>query len=188
RAEDSRDANNQRVGENPTRLLCRRDRLFRVRWQFRFVHRTAMRCFEKRKGLFSSRRGHCGRLGPRSRVRRDRQQSARDGKGAVNGETDATAMKFAIAHRQNSGPRGASDTNNLNLSEATLRLTNGENLSRAEAAKFLECLISPDVTDQQIAAALMALSAKGETVEELAGMAQAMRNHALRLCSHHRNF
>jgi anthranilate phosphoribosyltransferase len=97
-------------------------------------------------------------------------------------------MKFAIAHRQNSGPEGASDTTNLNLSEATLRLTNGENLSRAEAAKFLECLISPDVTDQQIAAALIALAAKGETVEELAGMAQAMRNHALRLCSHHRNF
>jgi anthranilate phosphoribosyltransferase len=34
----------------------------------------------------------------------------------------------------------------------------------------------------------MALAAKGETVDELAGMAEAMRNRALRLCSHHRNF
>jgi anthranilate phosphoribosyltransferase len=97
-------------------------------------------------------------------------------------------MKFAIAHRQNGGPKATGDTTNLNLSKATLRLTNGENLSRAEGAKFLECLISPDATDAQIAAALIALAAKGETVEELAGMAEAMRNRGLHLCSHHRNF
>jgi anthranilate phosphoribosyltransferase len=97
-------------------------------------------------------------------------------------------MKFTIAHRQNGGPGPIGDTTNLSLGEATLRLKNGENLSRAEAAKFLECLISPDVTDADIAASLMALAAKGETVDELAGMAEAMRNRALRLCSHHRNF
>jgi anthranilate phosphoribosyltransferase len=79
-------------------------------------------------------------------------------------------------------------TGDFGLSEATLRLTNGENLTRAEAAKFLENLISPDAKDAQIADALTALAAKGETVDELAGMAEAMRNRALRLHSRHRNF
>ena len=97
-------------------------------------------------------------------------------------------MKLGMAHRQNGELAVNCETTDLNLGEATLRLTNGENLSRAEAAKFLECLISPDVTDAQIAAALIALAAKGETVEELAGMAEAMRNRALRLHSNHRNF
>jgi anthranilate phosphoribosyltransferase len=97
-------------------------------------------------------------------------------------------MKLGIAHRQNGDPAATGETTDFDLGEATPRLTNGENLTRAEAAKFLECLISPNVTDTQIADALIALAAKGETVEELAGMAEAMRNRALRLHSHHRNF
>ncbi len=97
-------------------------------------------------------------------------------------------MKLGIAHRQNGDAAATGDTTDLNLAEATRRLANGENLSRGDAAKLLECLISPDVTDAQIAAALLVLAAKGETVEELAGMAEAMRNRALRLHSNHRNF
>jgi anthranilate phosphoribosyltransferase len=81
-----------------------------------------------------------------------------------------------------------SESGDLNLCNAIRRLVRGEDLSRAEAAKFLECLVSPAVTDAQVAAALVALAAKGETVAELAGMAEAMRNRALRLDSRHRNF
>jgi len=54
-----------------------------------------------------------------------------------------------------------------------------KHLSRAESAKLLECLLSPVTTDAQIAAALIALAVKGETVEELAGMAEAMRDRAI---------
>ena len=60
-----------------------------------------------------------------------------------------------------------------------MRLVRGENLSRTEAANFLDALLDPAATDTQIAAALVALTAKGETVDELAGMAEAMRERAI---------
>ena len=64
----------------------------------------------------------------------------------------------------------------------------GENLSRAEAANFLDCLLNPIATDAQIAAALTSLAVKGETFDELAGIAEAMRNRALPLRSRHARF
>ncbi len=80
------------------------------------------------------------------------------------------------------------DTGDFELRDATLRLMQRKHLSRAEAAKLLECLLSPVTTDAQIAAALVALAVKGETVEELAGMAEAMRDRAIHLNSRHRNY
>jgi anthranilate phosphoribosyltransferase len=80
------------------------------------------------------------------------------------------------------------ETGNLDLREATMRLVRGENLSRTEAANFLGALLDPAATDSQIAAALIALTAKGETVEELAGMAEAMRECAVPLRSRHERF
>ena len=68
------------------------------------------------------------------------------------------------------------------------RLMRGENLSRVEAGLFLSALINPDVTDAQIAVALAALTVKGETVDELAGMAEAMRERAVQLRSRHDRF
>ena len=79
-------------------------------------------------------------------------------------------------------------TGNLDLRETTMRLVRGENLSRTEAANFLDALLDPAATDAQIAAALVALTAKGETVEELAGMAEAMRERATRLHSRYERF
>jgi anthranilate phosphoribosyltransferase len=80
------------------------------------------------------------------------------------------------------------ETGNLDLRETTKRLVRGENLSRIEAANFLDALLDPAATDTQIAAALIALTAKGETVEELAGMAEAMRERATPLHSRHKRF
>src|SRR6476660_9461367 len=79
-------------------------------------------------------------------------------------------------------------TGNLDLGEATMRLQRGENLSRTDAASFLDALLDPGTTDTQIAAALVALTAKGETVDELAGMAEAMRKRATPLHSWHERF
>jgi len=80
------------------------------------------------------------------------------------------------------------ETGNLDLRETTMRFVRGENLSRTEAANFLDALLDPVATDTQIAAALIALAAKGETVEELAGMAGAMRERATPLFSRHERF
>src|SRR5438128_8620874 len=70
----------------------------------------------------------------------------------------------------------------------TMRLMRGENLSRSEAANFLNALLNPAATDAQVAAALAVLATKGETVEELAGMAEAMRNRAIPVRSRHTRF
>ena len=80
------------------------------------------------------------------------------------------------------------ETGNLDLRETIMRLVHGENLSRTEAANFLDALLDPVATDTQIAAALIALTAKGETVDELAGMAEAMRERATPLHSRHQRF
>lgn len=69
-----------------------------------------------------------------------------------------------------------------------LRLMRGENLRREQAARLLDAVLADEATDAQIAAALVALAVKGETVEELAGMAEAMRARAVRVNSRHETF
>src|SRR5256885_3189777 len=69
-----------------------------------------------------------------------------------------------------------------------LRLMRGEHLARGEATTLLDALLDGAATDAQIAAALVALAVKGETVEELAGMAEAMRARAVRLHARYERF
>ena len=62
-----------------------------------------------------------------------------------------------------------------------------ESLSRAEALQLLDWLLDGAATDAQIAATLIALKRKGETIEELAGLAEGMRARAMRInCKHQR--
>jgi anthranilate phosphoribosyltransferase len=68
------------------------------------------------------------------------------------------------------------------------RLTRGEDLTSAEAGELLDALLNGEATDVQIAATLVALKTKGETVEELAGLADGMRRRALRINSDHQRF
>jgi anthranilate phosphoribosyltransferase len=79
-------------------------------------------------------------------------------------------------------------TPNAGLRTLLLRLMRGEDLPRAEATALLDALLDGEATDAQIAAALVALAVKGETIEELAGMAAAMRARALRVNSRHKCF
>ncbi|MDQ3322247.1 MAG: anthranilate phosphoribosyltransferase [Acidobacteriota bacterium] len=69
-----------------------------------------------------------------------------------------------------------------------LRLIQGQNLSRPEASQLLNRLLDGEATDTQISAALVALAIKGETTEELAGMAEAMRAHSVKINSKHTDF
>src|SRR6266850_5361456 len=68
------------------------------------------------------------------------------------------------------------------------RLQNRENLTRQEAGELLEAMLADDASDAQIAATLVALAAKGETVEELAGMAEGLRERVVKVSSCHTAF
>src|SRR5215213_10690961 len=68
------------------------------------------------------------------------------------------------------------------------RLIRGENLETAEAADFFRALTALDANPAQIAACLTALTAKGETAAELAGMARVMRKQAVKIKSRQKNF
>jgi anthranilate phosphoribosyltransferase len=68
------------------------------------------------------------------------------------------------------------------------RLMRDEDLSRPEALQLLDWLLDGTATDAQIAATLVALKRKGETVEELAGLAEGMRARATRITSNHECF
>lgn len=74
------------------------------------------------------------------------------------------------------------------LSEFIARLVRREDLSRDEAEQLLESLLDPEATDAQISGALVALAAKGETVEELTGMATGLRSRAVRISARHECF
>ncbi len=77
---------------------------------------------------------------------------------------------------------------NHRLTEFLSRLVRREDLNREEAEQLLEALLDPEATDAQIAAALVALAAKGETVEELTGLVQGLRSRAVRVNSRHSCF
>jgi anthranilate phosphoribosyltransferase len=74
------------------------------------------------------------------------------------------------------------------LTEFIARLVRREDLNRDEAEQLLEALLDAEATDAQIAAALVALAAKGETVEELTGMATGLRARAVRVNACHSCF
>lgn len=61
------------------------------------------------------------------------------------------------------------------------RLMNGERLSQAEAATFMREVMEGELSGVRLAAALAALRVRGETPEEIAGFAQAMRENAVRV-------
>jgi len=59
------------------------------------------------------------------------------------------------------------------------RLLDGHDLSRDEARATMGEIMGGEATQAQIAGFLVALRAKGETAEEIAGCAEAMREHVL---------
>jgi anthranilate phosphoribosyltransferase len=65
------------------------------------------------------------------------------------------------------------------ISRTIDRLLAGEDVGRATANRALEHILSGEAGEAQTAGFLIALRAKGETSEELAGLAQAIRGHAV---------
>lgn len=62
-----------------------------------------------------------------------------------------------------------------------VKLLRGEDLTAKEAAEFFRAMTSGESGSNQVAAALTALTAKGETYEEFAGMASVMRDLAVKV-------
>ncbi|HEX8287200.1 MAG TPA: anthranilate phosphoribosyltransferase [Pyrinomonadaceae bacterium] len=67
------------------------------------------------------------------------------------------------------------------------RLMRGEDLSFEEASDFYRTLTDQNANIAQIAGALVALTAKGETHAELAGMARVMREQAVKIKTQQKN-
>ena len=68
------------------------------------------------------------------------------------------------------------------------RLVRREDLTRSEASQLLDALLDESASDAQIAGTLVALATKGETVDELTGLAEGLRMRATRVACHHRYF
>ena len=67
------------------------------------------------------------------------------------------------------------------IKEAIIKLTNKENLSYEMAESVMDEIMSGNASELQIGAYLVALSMKGETIEEITASAKGMRNHAVKL-------
>jgi len=65
------------------------------------------------------------------------------------------------------------------IQQALARLLDGHDLSREEARGVMGSIMNGEATHAQIAGFLIALRTKGETADEIAGCAEAMRKHAL---------
>lgn len=61
------------------------------------------------------------------------------------------------------------------------QIVNGRNLSQEQAAEMITHIFSGNITPAQTGAFMAALATKGETFEELAGAARAMRRKAARI-------
>jgi anthranilate phosphoribosyltransferase len=65
------------------------------------------------------------------------------------------------------------------IHELMARALDGHDLTRAQAHDAMQEIMSGDATQAQIAGFLIALRSKGETADEIAGCAEAMREHVL---------
>ncbi len=67
------------------------------------------------------------------------------------------------------------------IKEAIVKLTKGQNLTYAEAETVMDEIMSGEATAVQLSAYLVALSMKGETIDEITASAAGMRKHCVKL-------
>ncbi len=67
------------------------------------------------------------------------------------------------------------------IREAISTLVAGESLNRTQAAGAMDEIMRGEATPAQVAAFIVALRMKGESVDEIVGLAETMRQHSLRV-------
>ena len=67
------------------------------------------------------------------------------------------------------------------IKEAIIKLANKEDITREMAEQAMDDIMSGQATPVQMSAFLIALSMKGETIEEITACAKGMRNHCVKL-------
>ncbi|MGH3043215.1 MAG: anthranilate phosphoribosyltransferase, partial [Gaiellaceae bacterium] len=67
----------------------------------------------------------------------------------------------------------------MTIQEALARLLDGRDLTQAEARDVMNQIMGGEATPAQMGGYLVALRLKGETPDEIAGCAEAMREHVL---------
>jgi len=80
-----------------------------------------------------------------------------------------------------SSPALASTATLADLRPALRKMAAGETFTENEAAEIFALIMSGAATEAQVGALLMGMRARGETVEEIAGAARAMRARAVRV-------
>ncbi|OGC32854.1 anthranilate phosphoribosyltransferase, partial [candidate division WOR-1 bacterium RIFOXYB2_FULL_48_7] len=73
------------------------------------------------------------------------------------------------------------------LKEYIKKVVAGHNLTRDEAALSMDSIMQGNATPSQIASFITALHTKGESIEEITGFAQKMREHAVSIFPQQKN-
>lgn len=71
------------------------------------------------------------------------------------------------------------------INEILSKIVDGQEVDREEAHAAMDAIMSGECTPAQISALLVALRMRGETVEQVAGFAQAMRESCVRITTKH---
>jgi anthranilate synthase/phosphoribosyltransferase len=103
-------------------------------------------------------------------------EDAAEADGAGAGATPARSRDMAAAGTG----RGGTSMSDV-VRAALVAVVEGKRLSMDEARAAMGSVMDGEATPAQLAALLVALRMRGETVEELAGFASAMRDHAVRV-------
>ncbi|MEO5366429.1 MAG: anthranilate phosphoribosyltransferase, partial [Magnetococcus sp. WYHC-3] len=69
----------------------------------------------------------------------------------------------------------------MDIRHAIAHVADGHSLSQEQARAVMDAIMSGSTTEAQIGGYLMALRTKGETVDEIAGSAMAMRDKSLKI-------
>lgn len=92
---------------------------------------------------------------------------------------DSTAGKNTITAKTGNADKAKEKGSAKMIGEAIIKLSKKEDIGYEMAKAVMNEIMCGEATDVQKSAYLTALSMKGETIEEITGSAEEMRNHAL---------